>query len=94
MAGVMLAAGCVGTRSDVSSLIIMTDSSGQVVDNAVKSSKTGIAEAKGIIVVAFGDSSIDAACKAGGITKIHHVDYETFNVLGIYGTVKTVVYGE
>jgi hypothetical protein len=72
----------------------MTKSSGQVVDGVIKSSKTGAAEAKGIIIVAFGDSSIDAACKAGGVTKVHYVDYETFNVLGLYGTVKTTVYGE
>jgi hypothetical protein len=94
MAGVMLAAGCVSTRSDVGSWITMTKSSGQAVDGVVKSTKTGVAEAKGIIIVAFGDSSIDTACKAGGITKIHYIDYETFNVLGLYGTVKTTVYGE
>jgi hypothetical protein len=94
MAGAVLAAGCIGTRSDVTAMVTLTKSSGQAVDGVVKSTKTGVAEAKGIIIVALGDSSIDAACKAGGITKIHYIDYETLNILGIYGSVKTTVYGE
>ncbi|MBC8371836.1 MAG: hypothetical protein H8E25_17675 [Planctomycetes bacterium] len=43
---------------------------------------------------AFGDSSIMAAAANGGIRKIHHVDYEVFNFLGIIACQKTIVYGE
>jgi len=95
MGGVILAAGCITTRSDVGAFITLTKSSGQLADGlVVKSPKVGTSEAKGIIIVSFGDSSIDAACKQGNISKIHYIDYETINILGIYGAVKTTVYGE
>jgi hypothetical protein len=45
-------------------------------------------------IVSGGDSSIMAAAAAGGINKIHHVDYEVFNFLGIVASHTTVVYGE
>ena len=63
-------------------------------DTDVTSSKTGRAKAEGIIVVGYGDASIAAAAKAGGITKIHHVDCEVLNVFGIYSRYETIVYGE
>jgi len=63
-------------------------------DASVGSTKVGVSQAEGILVVAYGDASIPAAMKNGGLTKVHHVDNETFNVLGIYARYKTVVYGE
>jgi len=45
-------------------------------------------------LVAIGDASIESAAKSAGITKIHHVDYEAKNFLGIVATVTVVVYGE
>ncbi len=63
-------------------------------DNNVGSSKVGRAQAQGIILVGSGDASIAAAARNGGITKIHHVDSETFNVLGIYSRYETIVYGQ
>ena len=56
--------------------------------------KVGRAEAWGILVYATGDASISAAAANGGITRIHHVDHETLNILGIYAKYTTVVYGE
>jgi hypothetical protein len=44
--------------------------------------------------VAQGDASIDAAMKAGGITKVHHVDFEVMQVLGLYAKYTVIVYGE
>lgn len=41
-----------------------------------------------------GDCSIDTAAKKGGIKKISHVDQKVYNVLGIYQTNTTYVYGE
>ncbi|MGQ9592656.1 MAG: TRL domain-containing protein [Planctomycetota bacterium] len=64
------------------------------VDNSVACSKVGEATAQGIICFAQGDASIKAAMDAGGIKKVHHVDTETFSVLGVYTQVKTIVYGE
>ncbi|PYN11407.1 MAG: protein trl [Candidatus Rokuibacteriota bacterium] len=54
----------------------------------------GRAEAWGIVVFATGDASISAAAKNGGITRIHHVDHETMNILGFYAKYTTIVYGE
>jgi hypothetical protein len=45
-------------------------------------------------LIATGDASIEAAAKAGGISKIHHVDYQAMSILGLYSTFTTVVYGE
>ena len=47
--------------------------------------KHGEACATGILyLVAFGDASLDAAKKAGGITEVHSVDFHGTNILGIY----------
>jgi len=32
--------------------------------------------------------------KNGGITRIHHIDYETLGILGVYAKYTTIVYGE
>jgi len=45
-------------------------------------------------IVASGDASITAAMKNGGITKIHHVDYHSMQVLGLYAEMTTTVYGD
>ncbi len=42
---------------------------------------------------ACGDASINQACKEGGIRKVSWVNQEVQNILGIYGTYTTVVYG-
>ena len=42
---------------------------------------------------AVGDASVETAAKNGGITKIHHVDYETQSILGVIADYTTVVYG-
>ncbi len=64
-------------------------------DANVKPDKVGKAEATNILgLVVVGDCSIDAAMKAGKITKIHHVDYRTETVLTFYAKKITIVYGE
>lgn len=45
-------------------------------------------------LVAMGNTSIDAAKKKGGITKVATVDFEGTSILGIYSTVCLVVRGE
>jgi len=44
--------------------------------------------------VAIGDASIQSAMKDGKITRVHHVDFETFGVLGVYVRFRTIVYGD
>jgi hypothetical protein len=61
---------------------------------AMTSQKVGRSEAWGILVYATGDASISAAMANGGIKRIHHVDQETTNILGIYAKYVTVVHGE
>ena len=41
-----------------------------------------------------GDASISAAMEAGGISRIHHVDYEYKVLLGLFSVYTTLVYGE
>ena len=63
-------------------------------DTSVSAMKMGRATQTGILLVAMGDSSITTAAANAGITKIHHVDSEVLNVLGIFATQTTIVYGE
>ena len=63
--------------------------------SAAKDLKVGTSECISVLgLVAIGDASIEKAMKNGGITKIHHVDWDAKNILGIYGMYKTTVYGE
>lgn len=58
--------------------------------------KKGVSSATGVLgLIASGDASIKAAMENGGITKVHHVDYEKDIVLGgVYQKLTTIVYGE
>ena len=64
------------------------------VDNSVQPLKKGTATSQGIICFVDGDASLKAAMENGGITKVHHVDYEVRNILGIVGSSTTIVWGE
>lgn len=44
-------------------------------------------------IVAQGDASIQAAMENGGISEVHHVDFETKSILGIYAEYTVIVYG-
>ena len=87
--------GCVMVNAPVTGGLF-TEVKGPVsgVDNTIGQTKVGKAEAQGIIIVGTGDASIKTAMENGGITKIHHVDHESFSVLGVYAKYTTIVYGE
>ncbi len=58
-------------------------------------SKVGTAEATSILgIVATGDASIQAAAQKAGITRISHVDYQAYSILGIFAKFTVYVYGE
>ncbi|MDR2588649.1 MAG: TRL-like family protein [Spirochaetales bacterium] len=58
-------------------------------------SKVGQAESINVLhVFAQGDRGVQAAAKAGGITKIATVDVQSFGILGIFGRYTTIVTGE
>jgi hypothetical protein len=66
-----------------------------VTSNGGSSSKIGRAQCTSIMgLIAWGDCSIAAAKKNGGIKKIYSVDWKVKNILGIYGTYDLVVTGE
>jgi hypothetical protein len=57
--------------------------------------KVGEACATGILfAVAFGDATLDAAKKAGGITDVHSVEFHGTSILGIYTQGCTEVHGK
>ena len=45
-------------------------------------------------LVAWGDAGVKAAMDNGGITRVHHVDTDTYNILGVYTKIPVRVYGE
>jgi hypothetical protein len=93
----VLLTGCVGPMGIVGGTggMVYTDVSGPVLATSNSgASKVGEAKSQGVICVAWGDSSIKAACANGGITKIQHADYHVTSVLGLYVETTVTVYGE
>lgn len=57
--------------------------------------KSGESSSSAILVlIAFGDSSIDAAVQDGNLETIHYLDYSYLNVLGVFQKFTTRAYGE
>lgn len=78
-----------------SGIIYSGGTTGVTANNDVSSAKTGKACVTSILsLVSSGDGSIKAAKDNGGITKVATVDYDAFNVLGVYGNYCTIVTGE
>lgn len=90
--------GCTMTWTPIAGNLVTLnlDSPLAVGDTAdVSASKKGTATATGIVgFVMDGDCSLEAAMANGGITKIHHVDSNVTNILGVYATYTTIVWGE
>jgi len=66
-----------------------TSGAGKSGDKAGESCATGI-----LNLAAFGDASLNAAKKAGGITEVHSVEFRSMNILGIYTQGCTEVHGK
>jgi len=63
--------------------------------SGTKTPKVGTAECVSYLgLFAKGDASIEAAKRNGGLTKVHHVDWEVKNIMGVIGKYKVIVYGE
>ncbi len=58
--------------------------------------KVGRSQLKSVLwLFAWGDAGTKAAAEDGGITVINHADVEYFTILlGLYGRITTVVYGD
>ena len=95
LAAIISMTGCAGTASPVMGAINIAKWDGWISNPAVASQKSGEACAQSILgVVAFGDASIETAKKNAGISKVATVDHRTTNILYLYGSYCTVVYGE
>ena len=65
------------------------------VDKTELGTKTGEASTFCVLgLVAFGDASTAAAARDGGLKVINHADYRSLNVLGLFCSYTTIVYGD
>jgi hypothetical protein len=90
-----LLGGCAAGMSPVTGFLY-TDVKGPAgATSNAGSTKVGTTECTSILgLVGMGDCSIETAAKNGKISKIHHVDFHTTSILGIYAKVEITVYGE
>jgi hypothetical protein len=89
-----LLGGCVAGVAPVVAPVTLNVKGPVAAGSAASGAKVGRSEAWGFAFVAMGDASIASAMQNGGITRIHHVDQETLNILWIYSRYTTIVYGE
>jgi hypothetical protein len=91
----LVISGCAATHAPAVGLIYTETKAPMMATTHTNATKEGKAECVSILgLIAKGDCSIEAAARAGGITKIATVDYESLNILLIYATMTTVVRGE
>lgn len=93
----VLLLGCASVRSPIMGVFYTGTKSPLIATSSTldeSKKKVGEAECKVILGFAIGDCSIETAIKDAGIKKIHHVDSESTNVLGIFGSYKVIVTGE
>jgi TRL-like protein family len=90
----VLLGGCAIAHGPVTTAITFNMKGPVSAGPAMTSPKVGRSEAWGILAFGTGDASISAAMANGGIKRIHHVENETTNILGIYARYVTIVHGE
>ena len=91
----VLSTGCAQARAPLTGGIYTDVKDTSTVTGNTLGSKVGTAKASSVLgIVATGDASVQAAAKAGGITKISHVDYHSVGILGLHATYTVEVYGE
>ena len=92
---VALFSSCAAVQSPVGAWAYVNVKGPVAVTSNSGSSKVGTAECVGYLgLVSMGDASIQTAAKSAGISRIHHVDYESNSIVGIIGKYKVVVYGD
>ena len=104
-AGLGCAAGVVGVPVSPPGGVILTYQSAPLETNFEETpvgSKKGIAEVRflrepfftNLPIATWGDGSLEATMREGGIQTVHYVDYEVLNVLGIYVQLTVKVSGD
>lgn len=93
---VVLNTSCVAYSLSPVTGLIYTDVKGPFTATSnAEDTKEASAECQSVLgLVATGDCSIATAAKKGGITRIHHVDFKSKSVLGIFTKFTVTVYGE
>jgi hypothetical protein len=95
MLGLMISGCAAYAVAPVSGMLYTDVKAGMGATSNSGSSKMGSAECASILgLFATGDASIETAMKNGGITKIHHIDYHSTGILGLYAKHIVTVYGE
>ncbi len=95
LVAVMLMSGCAQTLTPATGFVYSKVKGPFAATGAPKGSKMGTSECESFVgLVAVGDASIETAAKNAGITKISHVDYDTFSILMVYAKLTVKVYGE
>ena len=92
-AAVMFFGGCLAYTPVVGVALTMVQGpiTATTLDQSARTGKSCASSAMGLF--AWGDSSISTAKSIGQIKQVASVDFETFNLLGMYGTFCTVVRG-
>ncbi|MEG1612351.1 MAG: TRL-like family protein [Alistipes sp.] len=92
---VAMCTGCGVVKTPLTGMAYTDVKDGLAVTSNIGSSKVGTAEAKSYVgLVALGDASIQAAARDAGISRIHHVDYQSKSYVGVYNIYTIIVYGE
>jgi len=86
-------AGCVVINTPIHGILYDGSKGPTSAGGADEGAKTGEACAQGVLGIVWGDASIEAAKKAGGITKLGYVDYNVSSVLAVWAKYCTVVHG-
>ena len=90
---VMFLGGCLAYTPVVG--VLVTSAQGPITattyDQSARTGKSCAYSAMGLF--SWGDASINAAKNAGQIKQVASVDFDTFNLLGMYGSFCTVVRG-
>lgn len=91
-----MVSGCAAVASPVGVGLVYTNVEAPLTATSnVKGSKRGTAKCTNVLgISAFGDCSIAAAQKNGGISTISTVDSESFGILLLFSTYTTIVTGE
>lgn len=91
----VLFSSCASVKSPLMGVLYTDVKAPEAVTSNAGKSKVGTGVAKSILgLVATGDASIETAAKSAGITRIHHVDYYSKSILGLYSEFTVTVYGE
>ena len=90
-----LTLGCVAAPVVPPTGLVYTDIDAPMSIKGEARGRRGTASTASILgLFAWGDGSVRTAAAKGGISDVKLVDYEFFNVLGIYQRYTTVVYGD